>query len=99
MIPKAVIEKAMECGWLKRDRPISPVPPDVLQSMIDWESTALDPKFWLALGQALGETGEDHAGQPLIFAHAKEFFRLVVRGDDTETFWKALLVRNVPVAA
>jgi hypothetical protein len=99
MIPKCVIEKAMEGGWLERDRPLSPVPPDVLQSMIDWESTALDPKFWQGLGKALGESGRAQSGEPLIFREAKDFFGLVVRGDDTDNFWKALLSRDEPVAA
>ena len=59
MIPKEVIEKAMEGGWRELDRPTSPMPPDLLQRMIDWESTALDPKFWEGLGNAIGETGSE----------------------------------------
>jgi hypothetical protein len=99
MIPKEVIEKAMEGGWLERDRPISPMPPDVLQSMIDWESTALDPKFWEGLGKALGQSGEDPEGRPRVFRRADDFFHLVVSGDDTGRFWKALLAHDEPVAA
>lgn len=55
-IPKSAIEKAIEGGWHFKDE----VPDEVKQfgeveiAYAMWESVALDPTFWVALGKALG---------------------------------------------
>lgn len=93
MIPKAAIEKAIEGGW---NSPKS----GSLADMI-WETTALDPTFWQALGKSLGwPTGKEPDVSLFEWetkgwsGRAHQFFDLILTGQDTAAFWDELLTNN-----
>ncbi len=50
MIPKRIIEKAIEGGW------VTPYPKEDedIAAEYYWQETALDPSFWQSLGKVLG---------------------------------------------
>lgn len=75
MIPKNVIEKAIEGGWANA-------------YALDWDGHAeaiIDPLFWQSLGKALGWMSGDWKG------NAHQFFDLLLTSGDTSRFWKDLL--------
>jgi len=94
MIPKQVIEKAIEAGW-PVERWGGAVAYDCIVRDV-WECVALIPSFWQALGKALGWSDKkDHEGiggyYPEWQYHAQCFYDLVLTGGDTKKFWEEVL--------
>lgn len=68
-----------------------------------WEKDAFSSTFWQSLGKALGwkecvrgcfKGGHDYCGGfhvPMWKAKAREFYDLILQGEDTQAFWDDLL--------
>jgi hypothetical protein len=95
MIPKQAIEKAIEGGWNDKIG-------GHYEEIGFWQTIALDPTFWQALGKALGWNGlileliPDADRGKIIdpnewHGHALDFYDLILTGGDTEAFWNELL--------
>lgn len=75
MISKLAIEKAVEGGWFRE-----------WADQVPWQSIALDPEFWQALGKSLGWKSD------LAWLHeGQRFCSLVLVGGNIEAFWNELL--------
>lgn len=99
MIPKYIIEKAIEGGWKfqRSDRVSDEEAIEI--TLLDWERIALDPSFWQSLGKSLGWVTHTMSGElPLReqdwYIEAKRFYNLILTGGDTEKFWNELYPLN-----
>jgi len=97
MIPKPIIEKAIEGGFKQNEQSA--------EHYLSDAEIVLMPTFWQALGKALGWTNSlrcplGDCGKPFTklkygmegwmnFAH--RFYDLILTGGDTERFWSDLL--------
>lgn len=107
MIPKEIIEKAIEGGW----RPTYLALPHLHNIHCDYE-IALDRTFWIALGKVLGWSFQcEDCGakgsdldefyctkcQKIVrlkgdwFVFAHRFYDLILTGQNTDEFWQSLL--------
>lgn len=105
MIPKHIIEKAIEGGWRENmhrivmeksycmlfSERLSTYP-----TMIYYAEIILDPLFWQSLGKALRWYGDNPEPDKkhlkgLWIEYAHEFFDLLLTGDDTKKFWVNLI--------
>jgi hypothetical protein len=102
MIPKTVIEKAIEGGWqpnfsAERYWPPSAIEAILVKPKFKWRLIALDPTFWQALGKALGGknwTQKEYIDEREVeawFANAINFYWLILTNGDTDKFWNELL--------
>lgn len=100
MIPKEIIELAIQGGW-------KPLVDEGYQIQLDgdgvgfWYPIALDPTFWQALGKSLGWAGFDaEKDNKMIFAayehyhwsaYTHRFYDLLLQKQDTAPFWEEIL--------
>lgn len=107
MIPKRIIEKAIERGWEPAVDFYMEYPSQWVQaddcSMVfigqsgkifgiyEIEKIVLDPSFWQALGKALGWRDSNDRKGGEWLLHAKTFHDFILTGVDTYEFWKDLL--------
>lgn len=106
MIPKEVILKAIDGGWLQGTNHFDPEDDSICTAYPDSDTPdrligkyeiALDPTFWQALGRALGwgDTELENGIEPFAVLwylfHAHRFFDLILTGRDTTQFWSDLL--------
>jgi hypothetical protein len=85
-IPKEAKDKAFDGGWK---------PFETKNYLPNWQSIALDPTFWQALGPALEihlPPEEQHTAL-YWFIQAHRFYDLILQGQSTEEFWKELFSR------
>lgn len=110
-IPKEIIEKAIEGGWLVEGASKENVE-FFKKAGHDrmWELVALDPTFWASLSKACGWEQEDQNTHRLIqlsgstyfpvgmrqwYKKAHEFYDLILKGKPTEEYWKLVMFRAV----
>lgn len=111
IIPKEVIEKAIEGGWKGLYMDEDGITVDT-QSQIAWGRTktglgrhlplqviALDRTFWEALGKALGwDIAYGSYGNDTMEewqSRAMTFFNIILTNGDTDAFWEKVLSNNL----
>lgn len=89
-IPKEVIEKAIEGGWVSEY-------PQEGTWLANYENyrAALDPTFWQSLGKSLGWDSHMLMWVGTYYDEwqyrAMRFYDLILQGKDTNNFWKEIL--------
>jgi len=81
MIPKNIIELAIEGGWKAKG---------ILQ-IANWEKIVLDKTFWQALGKNLSWEEDLWNGKTKWQRNAYRFYDLILQQQSTESFWAELL--------
>lgn len=108
MLTKQAVEKALEGGWMTFKGPVEVeiygngrvnFNSGGVITGINESGVVLDPKFWQALGKALGwddgeieRVGYADGRYPWMWQFiAHQFYDLILTGGDTNKFWEELL--------